>query len=183
MADQKRRKYQTPVYGSLAYDLDTLVRERELEEAGRIERPRQDPTPKGAPRTQPRPKARPRQRVSPLMLGGVMVLAAMVMALLVGYVQLTEVSVSVSELKSEINQLEVEHVALVTQYERTFDMSTVKEQAEAAGMSKPSSGQIEYVDLSGGDSAVVYRADAGSSLERLGQKLADGFAALVEYFK
>ncbi|MBE6939556.1 MAG: hypothetical protein E7457_01875 [Ruminococcaceae bacterium] len=183
MAEQRKNKYQTPVYGSLAYDLDTLVRERELEEAGRIERPRPQQAPKQVSRPQEKVQARPRQKVSPLVMGGIAVLVVMVMALLVGYVQLTEVSASVSELKGEINRLEVEHVALVTQYEQTFDMSTVKEMAEAAGMSKPTSGQIEYVDLSGGDSAVVYQADAGDTLERLGQKLADGIRALVEYFK
>lgn len=182
MAEQRKNKYQTPVYGSLAYDLDTLVRERELEEAGRIERPHPQQTTKAAPRAEKQEQVRPRQRVSPLVLGGVAVLAAMVMALLVGYVQLTEVSASVSQLKAEINQLEVERVALVTRYEQTFDLSTVKEKAELAGMSKPTSGQIEYVDLSGGDSAVIYQADAGDTLAQLGQRLVDGIHALVEYF-
>lgn len=32
-------------------------------------------------------------------------------------------------------------MALLTAYERTFDLATVKAAAEAAGMSKPSSGQ------------------------------------------
>ena len=39
MTDERRRNM-TMVYGSLAYDLDSLVRERQLEEAGRPPLPR-----------------------------------------------------------------------------------------------------------------------------------------------
>ena len=58
MAQQKRRP-NTMVYGNLAYDLDTLASQRQLEEAARPERQSQ---PQQAPRH--RTAARPRQRVS-----------------------------------------------------------------------------------------------------------------------
>lgn len=58
------------------------------------------------------------------------------------------------------------HLALLTKYEKTFDLTTVKEAAEAAGMKKPSSGQISYIDLSGPDTAVVYAANEGSVISR-----------------
>ena len=70
MAQQKRRP-NTMVYGNLAYDLDTLASQRQLEEAARPERQSQ---PQQAPRH--RTAARPRQRVSPLALCAVGALAA-----------------------------------------------------------------------------------------------------------
>ena len=71
MAQQKRRP-NTMVYGNLAYDLDTLASQRQLEEAARPERQSQ---PQQAPRH--RTAARPRQRVSPLVLCAMGALAAM----------------------------------------------------------------------------------------------------------
>lgn len=38
-------------------------------------------------------------------------------------------------------------MSLVMDYERTFDMAKIKEAAEAAGMKKPTAGQVEYVEL------------------------------------
>ena len=60
--------------------------------------------------------------------------------------------------------------------------AAVKEAAEAAGMSKPSGSQIYYIDLSEGDSAVVYRQEEASVLSRLLTSLNHGVYAVVEYF-
>lgn len=178
MADEKKYKVNAPVFGSLAYDLDALVLERNLEEAGRVqaERRRQEEA------VRPRTVAQPRQRVSPLALGGVVVLIAMAIGLLLGYVQLNSISNSVCELKSQLSQLNDEHVALLTKYEQTYDLATVKETAEAAGMSKPSSGQIEYIDLGGPDAATVYRAGSDSAISGLLDSVKQGWQAAVEYF-
>jgi hypothetical protein len=59
----------------------------------------------------------------------------------------------------------------------------VKEVAEAAGMTKPSSSQVYYVDLSDGDSAVVYRQEEPGVLSRLLTSLNHGVYAVLEYFK
>jgi hypothetical protein len=179
MADPRRRPG-TTVNGNLAYDLDALVRERNLEEAGKVheyERPTQR-------RSQPRrqAQAQPRTKASPILVGGVVILAAMVMALIMGYVQLTTISGSVAQLKSELAVLNDENVSLLTRYEQTFDLATIKETAEAAGMSKPNGAQIEYVDLSGSDVAVVYQA-GGGLLDDFFHEVGDGLASLVEYFR
>ena len=144
MAQQKRRP-NTMVYGNLAYDLDTLASQRQLEEAARPERQSQ---PQQAPRH--RTAARPRQRVSPLALCAVGALAAMAVVLVMGYIQLTAVTGSISDLQEQVSQLEDQRVSLVMDYERTFDMAKIKEAAEAAGMKKPTAGQVEYVELGGG---------------------------------
>ena len=54
--------------------------------------------------------------------------------------------------------------------------------AEAAGMSKPSGSQIYYIDLSEGDSAVVYQQEETNVLSRLLTSLNHGIYAVVEYF-
>ena len=180
MADQRRRPG-TTTYGNLAYDLDNLVRQRNLEEAGKVREQERQERPRPQPRRQAEPQ--PRTKASPLVVGGIVVLAAMVMLLIMGYVQLTTISGNVAELKSELATLDDQHVSLLTKYEQTFDLATVKETAEAAGMSKPTGAQIEYVDLSGADTAVVYQAGAGGLLSDVAERVEQGFAALVEYFR
>ena len=58
MTDERRRNMKI-VYGNLAYDLDTLVRERQLEEAGAM------PERKAQPKEQTQPR-RPRHRPRPV---------------------------------------------------------------------------------------------------------------------
>ena len=59
----------------------------------------------------------------------------------------------------------------------------VKAAAEAAGMSKPSSGQIQYIDLSGADSVEVYAAGGGAALHQLTGKVAELWSYVLEYFR
>lgn len=169
---QQRRRPNTMVYGNLAYDLDTLASQRQLEEAARPER-----------QSQPQQAARPRQRVSPLALCAVGALAAMAVVLVMGYIQLTAVTGSISDLQEQVSQLEDQRVSLVMDYERTFDMAKIKEAAEAAGMKKPTAGQVEYVELGGGSKAEVYQAESDSLLSQLTHSVKSGIGALVEYFR
>ena len=59
--------------------------------------------------------------------GAVAVLAVMV---LLSYVQLTALSAQTVSLQNELAQLEEENVVLTAQYERMFDLNTIKEEAE-----------------------------------------------------
>lgn len=183
MAELKK-KPTAPVYGSLAYDLDVLVVERQLDEAGII---RPEPERRREEEVVRRPRqqqaVKPKAQLSPLALGSVAILSVLVVVLLLGYVKLTTISTSVTEMKEEMEQLADEHVGLLTRYEQTFEMAAVKEAAEDAGMSKPSVGQIEYVDLGGSDSAVVYANDEISVLDRFFQWVEDCAQAVAEYFR
>ena len=171
MAQKYDRRRYGYTDGSLAYDLDALARERALDDAGRMEQPHREPTPQ--PKRQP--VARPVAKPSPLVLACAV--------LLMGYVRLTQVNTDISEMKSEISQLEERQVALLTQYEKTFDLATVKRVAEEAGMKKPTSGQVEYLELPSSDSAVVYRGDAGTALESIVDSIAAAVSSVVEYFR
>lgn len=171
-------------YGSLAYDLDALAREKQLDEAGKLPQKKVRPAqPEVQPVQRRQSAARAAVRPSPVLLLGTVLVVGMVIALMLCYVKLTGISDNVSSIKREISALEEEHVALLTAYERTFDLATVKAATEAAGMSKPSSGQIQYIDLSGADSVEVYAAGGAAALNGFTEKAESLWAYVLEYFR
>lgn len=171
-------------YGSLAYDLDALAREKQLDEAGKLPQKKVRPAqPEVQPVQRRQSAARAAVRPSPVLLLGTVLVVGMVIALMLCYVKLTGISDNVSSIKREISALEEEHVALLTAYERTFDLATVKAAAEAACMSKPSSGQIQYIDLSGADSVEVYAAGGAAALNGFTEKAESLWAYVLEYFR
>ena len=182
MADYYNKR--SAVYGSLAYDLDALARERQLDDAGKLpQRPRPQMQQEAQPVRRQKTAARAAVQLSPAVLIGTVIVTAMVVALMLCYVKLTGISDNVSTIKRQISALEDEHIALLTEYEKTFDLATVKTAAEAAGMSKPSSSQVYYIDLSEPDSVVVYQQKSQNVLSRALTSLGSGVCAVVEYFK
>lgn len=166
--------------GNLARDLDWAVRERELEHAGRAPRHETQAAPKVRVREQP--LVRERQRVSVLSLMGVAAVICTAVMLLLSYVQLTTLAADTVSLKSQLTVLQAENVSLTAQHEQMFDMASVKEAASAAGMAKPVSSQITYLDLASEDSATVYQTEEPSILSRMLRSLHHGVYAVVEYF-
>lgn len=180
MADNSKHYRRSSTYGSLAYDLDALARERQLDDAGKLPERKQRPAqPEIQTAQRRRPAAQPAVRPSPVVVLGTLVIVGMVIALMLCYVKLTGISDNVSSIKREISALEEQHIALLTEYERTFDLAAVK----AAGMSKPSSGQIQYIDLSGADSVEVYAAGGAAALNGFTAKVEDIWAYILEYFR
>ena len=184
-AREVRYRSRNAVYGNLAYDLDLEVRERALRHAGEAPRHQEavQPAEKPQVRRAVRAQTRQRQHLSVLSVLGFGAVAALAVLVLLSYVQLTALSSDMVALKNELAELETENVSLTTQHEQLFDLDAVKETAEAAGMSKPSSSQIYYVDLSDGDSAVVYQQEEPGILSRLLTSLNHGIYAVVEYFE
>ena len=85
--------------------------------------------------------------------------AFLMVVLILCYVRMNTISRNVVSMKNEIEQLKIEQVSLLTQYEQTFDLSAVKEAALAAGMNLPSDSQIYYINLPGENQATVHRAE------------------------
>ena len=168
-ARELRYNSRSAVYGDLAYDLDREVRERALRHAG--EAPRHQTAVEAVPKAKPRVRSlskaqvRQRQKVSVLSVLGVGAAIGLAVMVLMGYIQLTIISDEVVSLQNQLEELQTENVTLTAQHEQMFDLATVKEVAEAAGMSKPSSSQIYYIDLSEGDSAVVYQQEESESAQ------------------
>ena len=181
------REYRYPrrnvsVDGSLARELDWAVRERELEHAGAAPRHGEQVRPKVHRREQA--LVRERQQVPVLTVLGVMAVIGLAVMLLLSYVQLTTLAADTVALRSELSALQAENVTLTAQHEQMFDMATVKEVAAAAGMGKPTSSQLTYLDLASEDSATVFQteSDSPSILSRLLNSLHHGVYAAVEYF-
>ena len=183
-AHRLRYNNRNAVYGDLAYDLDLEVRERALRHAGEAPRHQEAVQPAEKPQVRriARTRVRQRQHLSLLSVVGFGAVAVLAVLVLMNYIQLTALSSDMVALQKELSQLETENVTLTAQHEEMFDLDTVKEAAEAAGMSKPSSSQIYYVDLSDGDSAVVYQQEEPGILSRLLTSLNHGIYAVVEYF-
>lgn len=181
-AKELRYQYSNAVSGSLARDLDWELRERELRHAGEAPLQREVVVERPKVRTVSKVQVRERQRISLFAVAGFAAVVVMAVLVLMSYIQLTALSSETVALKKQLSQLETENVTLTAQYERMFDQNAVKEAAEAAGMSKPGSSQIYYIDLSDGDSAVVYQQAEPSILTRLLTSVNHGIYAVVEYF-
>ena len=184
-ARELRYRDRNAVYGNLAYDLDLEVRERALRHAGEAPRHQEAAQPAEKPqiRQAARTQTRQRQHLSLLSVLGFGAVTALAVLVLLSYVQLTAISSDMVSLQDQLAELETENVSLTAQHEQLFDLDAVKETAEAAGMGKPSSSQIYYVDLSDGDSAVVYQQEEPGVLSRLLTSLSHGVYAVVEYFE
>ena len=179
-ASAKELRYRRSVDGSLAKELDWAVRERELRHAG--EAPRHPAREAERVHEIPKVQLRERQHVSVFSLLGAAAVTGMAVLLLLCYVQLTMLSADTVELKSQLEELETEHVALTAEYERMFDLATVRAAAEAAGMTKPSASQVCYLDISGGNSVEIYQVEDPGLLDRIKALFNHGVYAVVEYF-
>lgn len=179
-AEVKKHPYGS-VEGNLAYDFDYEEKRAQHTERRTEEKLRK--VQRQEPRVKTTVRPRQRQRVSLTALAGFVALAAMVLVLVMSYAKLAAISSDVVSMKNELTALQDEHVTLLTRYEQTFDLSAIKEAAEATGMSKPSTSQIFYVDLSEPDSVVVYQQDSGNILSRVFTSLGHGMCSVVEYFK
>ena len=173
-ARDMRYRGRQAVNGSLAYDLDYAVRERELRHAGEAVKQQE--------KAVSRPLVRERQYVSKLAVLGVAAIMGLALLVLMNYVELTLLSSETVKLQTQLSELETEHTHLTAQYQQMFDMASVKEAAEAAGMGKPSGTQMDRLDLSEGDSAVAYQRKEPNLFQRILSSLHGGVYAVVEYF-
>ena len=187
-----RQRYNTPgvVDGNLARKLDSRALERRLERSGQLDfdqqyRRRRETEAERLSRRRAQAKAavRPAQRVSFAAVLGFAFVGALMVATLLCYVRINSISRSIVSMKERISVLQVEQVALLTQHEQAFDLSSVKEAAEAAGMTIPSESQIYYIDLPGEDQAVSYTGRDGGLLDRVLTGLSRAMYAVVEYFQ
>lgn len=181
----KRRYYNTPgvVDGNLARELNTEELQRRLESSGQLDfdqqyRKRKESQAEQIARQRAQAKAmvRPAQKASLLPVIGFISVAVLMVGLLMCYAEINAISGNIVEMKQQISQLEVEQVSLMARYEQAFDTATVKEAAEAAGMSIPSDSQIYYIDLPGQDQAVAYGGQSTGILAKVAAFVKEVFA-------
>lgn len=186
MARDMQRQYRYGggrVDGDLAYQLGYEEKYRRTSREHEEVRREGERRTKTAAKPQTARRVREKQKVSPVLFAGFVALAAMVVVLIMSYAQLTTLSANVVSLQSDLSALQEEHVKLLASYEKTFDLATVKEAAEASGMTKPSASQIYYVDLSAPDNVVVYQQAESNVLSRLMTSFGHAADSVVEYFR
>ena len=191
--NRTRRKQYAPgaVEGNVARRLDQQQElERQLDRSGQLDfdqqyrRRRETQAEKlSRQRSQVKASIRPRQSVSPVMVMGFAVVAVMMLALLMCYVQLYSLSRSIVSLKAEITTAETENVRLMTDYERAFDLTSVKAAAEAEGMTAPSDSQIFFITLPGEDQVVTYGEAGKEAVGSFFSSVGELFDEIVEYFR
>lgn len=179
---QSEYHYRSMTRGSLAVAPDYAQREYQQTEEQRhvAAQPQVRKKPRHHAAARPRASA---LTISPaLILCGVAVVGVLLTTIL-GYVALNQISREIVQMKAEVATLKQENVDLTTKHELTFDLATIKQQAEKYGMDKPSDSQMYYVDLSGQDTARVYdTAQQGHLLRKIWDSLHTAFDVVVEYF-
>ena len=99
------------------------------------------------------------------------------------YIRLMQASHDVTVKQSQLQQAQEDNVALGVAYEKAFDQSAVKAAAQAAGMTKPTTDQIEYIELGGADMAEICRPESTGPLAQAWNWVKNGVDAVVEYFR
>ena len=199
MADSKRRRPTRPTgstFGNVAYNLDyygdvVAAPAPQYAPPQRQTQPEPKAVPKTAPRVKPRIHERSRvrvqvreqQAVAPFAILGFLAAAAVV--LLLGYVQLNSVYAETVKLQDQLTQLQDTGANLEARYEEVFDMETLEQAVAADGtLSKPTSNQSVYIDLSEPDNAVVYGAqDKHTGISGFFEAVGSLFSSAVEYFR
>ena len=158
MADSKRRRPTRPTgstFGNVAYNLD-YYGDVVAAPAPQYAPPQRQtqPEPKAVPKTAPRVKPRIHER--------------------------SRVRVQVRE-----QQAVAPFANLEARYEEVFDMETLEQAVAADGtLSKPTSNQSVYIDLSEPDNAVVYGAqDKHTGISGFFEAVGSLFSSAVEYFR
>lgn len=185
------RSYNTPgvVDGNLARDLRSRELEQQLDRSGQLDfdkqyRQQQESTADKLSRQRQQRRAAVRQPQSIPVTSVLCGVAVAYLAVLVVncHVQINQISGDIVSMKQQIAVLEQEQVSLRTRYEQAFDLTGVKDAAEAAGMRQPSDGQVYYIDLPGEDQAVVCQQTEEGVFSRVFSVLAQRFCAVLEYF-
>lgn len=119
---------------------------------------------------------------APRAVIGILVVAAVIIAMLISHAQLVMINDQAVNLRSELSQLQSEESKLKAQYELTYDLQEIENQMLTSGqMIKIQSWQTYMLELSEPD-AVEYFQYKGSLNERVANTAKNIISAVQEYF-
>lgn len=142
------------------------------------------------PQVQSRPRLRKletkvyaRHNISPFAITGFVAVIGLMMLVIFSYVQLTEITDQSISLKTQLSQLQNEKVKLLSQYEDATDLSTLKNRAiSELGMMSPDTDQIEYINMSQSDKAVIIQKQEQGVSASVFQAIKGSVYYVLEYF-
>lgn len=187
MATRRRNTtaYGYGTYGSVAYapayDGSAVRAPRREEELQRRPQPKQRERELQRTLTRTQVKVREAGQVAPFAVVGFLAVAMFAAMLLLSYVQYTVLTGEMASLNRELSNLQAESATLSAQYEKVFDMETIQ-QTVGDTMTRPSSDQVVYVDLSEEDSVTVFGHEE-SGLMGLLRAAGETFGGIIEYFR
>lgn len=186
MAARRRTTTAYNTYGSVAYapayDGSAVRAPRREEELPRRPQPKQRERVRRQALTRTQVQVREAGQVAPFAVVGFLAVAVFAALLLMSYVQYTMLSGEMVSLSSEMSTLEKDYATLSAQYEKVFDMGAVQG-AMGETMTRPTSDQVVYIDLSEPDTVVVYGEEAESGLAGALRGAGEVLGGIVEYFR
>ena len=108
------------------------------------------------------------------------ILMGIVAAILYNQMALTELTAQVESARSEYEALVGENRRTQVELESRTSLRSIQESAEALGMYKAETYQIEYIDLGGGEQVVLTQETPGP-LETAAAAVHDWFDGVLEY--
>ena len=186
MAARRRTSTTYSTYGSVAYapvyDGNTVRVPRREEQQGY---PQPAPRPRQREKTLIRARVQVREagQIAPFAVVGFLAVAAFAVMVVMSYAHLTMAHRELENLRAELTALQTDNAALVTKYEKIFDLDSFQS-AEGDAMVRPSSDQVVYIDLSEPDTVVVFETSGiEGGLRSLRQGLERVVDGIVEYFR
>ena len=180
-AEYVKMKYaEAMTYGNIAYDLGRAVPVYGAPARERIEKERVSE--RVSDRAVSREKARSKQGVSLFSAIGFVIVAVLMVFVILGNIQLTEISYSMKETRARIAALEQERDQLGVKYETTFNLNELRAYAiENLGMTEASAVQTISIANVSEDKAVIL--DGGAAYESVIAKATAFLTSLLEYFR
>ena len=187
MAARRRSTTVYNTYGSVAYapayDGSAVRAPRREEELQRRPQPKTREHVRRKQLTRTQVQVREAGQVAPFAVVGFIAVAVFAALLITSFAQFTALNGEVVSLQNQLTTLQTENATLSAQYEKVFDMETIQA-AVGESMVRPTSDQVEYIDLSEPDTVVVYGEQEASggivgALKAAGKVLGE----MIEYFR
>lgn len=161
------------VYGSVAYDLNTLPKRKQEEQVWEKEQVR----------TRTYKSAKPqKQGISLFSIVGFGAFVVMMLFVLLANAQLTQIIDQTADLESKIQQLSDQEARLKIEYESTFNLTEIEEYAtKKLGMVRQSSDNVVLLETANVDRAVIIEPDNVNN-ESFFTGLKNFLSSLLEYF-
>ena len=181
MAAQSKVNYATKsTYGSAAYDIFWQPYYEYDEEEVLV--PEEKPQEKAVARTRTRKKTEGRYKFMLLSIAGIVFVAAVVVFVLLAYVQFTEVSHETAQLQEQLESLKEDEARLLIAYESAFNLNEVEDYAIGVlGMVKPSANQEVFISTTVPDKAVILDTEVEPAVTS--RSFGEFLLSLLEYFK
>lgn len=179
----RRQKNMYRSYGNVAYAPGYEGGAVSIPSGEEIYQPRPSVRPRERDIARPKVDVRPAGQVAPFAVVGFLAVLLFAALVIYSHVQLAVINDQTATLKTELSKLQTENSTLVAEYERTFDLESLQA-AVGSYMSRPTTDQYIYIDLSEEGGVVVYdQQDSTKGVAGVIKGVGEVVGNVVEYFR